>query len=140
MDLPCYRNIILFYFLLFQWASASQLLLLFLKQTLTHEGAINAGRAPIAHALGRDAGLGAVPIPLAGARSPSPPQPCLALLWRFIEPSGLRTNEQTLRRCVLHTNDKILLLHLGAILGQASLAVNFIYVLITSQLQFAGRG
>ena len=76
----------------------------------------------------------------AGPAPPSPPQPCLALLWRFIEPSGLRTNEQTLRRCVLHTNDKILLLHLGAILGQASLAVNFIYVLITSQLQFAGLG
>lgn len=72
---------------------------------------------------------------------PSPPQqPCLALLWRFIELSGLRTNEQTLRRCVLHTNDKILLLHLGAILGQASLAVNFIYVLITSQLRSAGPG
>lgn len=88
----------------------------------------------------RDVGPQAVPIPVP-SRSPFPPQqPCLALLWRFIELSGLRTNEQTLRRCVLHTNDKILLLHLGAILGQASLAVNFIYVLITSQLRSAGPG
>lgn len=71
-------HIILFYFPLFQWASASQLLLLFLKQTLTHEGAINAGRAPIAHVFGRDAGPGAVPIPLAGPCSPLSPAalPC----------------------------------------------------------------
>lgn len=70
-------HFILFYFPLFQWASASQLLL-FLKQTLTHEGAINAGRAPIAHVFGRDAGPGAVPIPLAGPCSPLSPAalPC----------------------------------------------------------------
>lgn len=86
-----------------------------------------------------EAGPRVIPIPLALLpRSPFSPA---ALPCPFVEiyrASGLRTNEQTLRRCVLHTNDKIPLPHLGAMLGQASLAVNFIYVLITSQLQFAG--
>lgn len=64
---------------------------------------------------GRDSRIPRFPFPSPWPRSP-PAWP--GLLWRFIEPSGLGTNAQTARGCAAHTNAEMLLLPLGALLGQ----------------------